>query len=520
MGEKAALFLVPGIGVRMMNGGNLFNQTFTPNFDALFASSSSSLLYPKGDEPVSAYRNTFMLGNGRNYFLPSEQIDKAIKDGTFYTSFSLIRAIERALKRKKKVHVLFLLSNGASYASFSHLVAFLKMAKLYDLKENQLYVHVILDGGENQTISASSYIDVLKDRLRKEHMGYLVSMVGRAYAFDRRYRFSLLEKTYESLVENKGNSYIDEQDYLHSEYEKMLYKTGQVSDAYVSPAYLRGFDSRIEEDDSLIFLNYNPEFSVELATLLTNPAYYEHPKVNKDGSYLFKPYSPKVKRKNLTAVTLFPYGPSVLARSAFVPLDAPKGLLRALLDQGKKVLCVGEETKYPELMRAFNGGKDIVDPNYLQVTVPTKKAKYFHDIPEMSDELISERCREEVNKKDYDFVLVCYTNVAGMSALIKRPLEISKAISAVDKELGTMMKFFKEKGYRILFTSPYGRSEARTEYGVPYPDSPVPFISEGVLPHLYAKGNLTDFAPSVLYLMGCRIPSGTEGSPLYRTEEK
>ena len=40
-------------------------------------------------------------------------------------------------------------------------------------------------------------------------------------------------------------------------------------------------------------------------------------------------------------------------------------------DIRKKILCVGEETKYPELMRAFNGGKDIVDPNYLQVTVPT-----------------------------------------------------------------------------------------------------------------------------------------------------
>lgn len=519
MTEKAALFLIPGIGVRMMNEGNLFNQTFTPNFDALFASSTFSRLAVKGDEPVSAHKNAYMLGTGRTYYSPSEQIDRAIKDGTFYTSFSLIRAIERARKRKKKVHVLFLLSNTGTYASFSHLIAFLKMAKLYDLKENQLYVHVILDGGKDQTISASSFIDVLKERLRKEHMGLLVSMAGRAYAFDRRYRFDVLEKTYESLVENKGNSYIDEQDYLHSEYEKMLYGSGQVSDAYVAPAYLRGFDSRINEDDSLVFLNYNPEFSVELATLLTNPAYYEHPKTNRDGSYLFRPYSPKTKLKNLTAVTLFPYGPSVLARSAFVPEEPPPGLVSTLLSQGRSVLSVGEEMKFPELMRTFNGGKDIVHENYLQVSVPTKKAKYFKDIPEMSVEEVSERCKEETVKKDYSFVVVCYTNVAVMSAL-KRPLEISKAISAVDRELGKMVPFFKERGYRVLFLSPYGRSESRPPNGTPYPDSPLPFLSSGELPHLYSEGNLTDFAPSVLYLMGCKIPPGMEGTSLYRPEEK
>lgn len=439
------------------------------------------------------------LGAGRVVYQELTKINKSIREGDFFKNTKFLEAINHARINNSALHLMGLVSEGGVHSSMDHIFALIKLAADEGLKK--VYVHAFLDGRDTLPRSACKYIEQVEEELKKYGLPPVATVCGRYYAMDRDNRWDRVEKAYDCLLIGTDHCAQTALDGI-----KNAYSNGD-NDEFVLPTVVCGNDSRIKDDDSIIFFNFRPDRAREITKAINFPD--------------FKGFERKVVRKNLCYVTMTQYDETFTYPIAFPPQRLVNILGDVLDENGIKQLRTAETEKYAHVTFFFNGG--VEEPKKLEtrVLVSSPKVATYDMQPEMSAFEVCEKVVGAIKNPEYGFVLVNFANpdMVGHTGVLEAA---ARACKTVDECVGQIAEVAKEMGVTMLITADHGNAELMAdEHGAvqtAHTTNEVPFIVVNAVKNIELRegGALCDVAPTILKLLGLKQPEEMTGISLIK----
>lgn len=430
------------------------------------------------------------LGAGRIVHQDLSRINNAIKKGTFFENKEFLAAIEHVKKNDSALHIYGLISTGGVHSSLDHVMALIKLAADKGLKK--VYVHAFLDGRDTPPQSACTFLEKVEDELKKYNLPPIATVIGRYYIMDRDNRWERVEKGYNALLLGEGEHAKTACDAV-----KQSYARGD-NDEFVLPTVIGGEESRIHDNDAIIFFNYRPDRAREITKAINFEKF--------DG------FERKAVRKNIYYVCMTQYDETFTYPVAFGK-ELMKNILGDVLEaNGVKQFRTAETEKYAHVTFFFNGGVEEPQPHETRVLVPSPKVATYDMQPEMSAPQVCEKVLGAIDDPEYGFILVNFANpdMVGHTGVIEAA---TKACHVVDECVGKIADACKKHGITMILTADHGNSEVmvNAETGKPqtaHTTNEVPFVIINGDPDIELKegGALCNVAPTVLQLMGIPKP--------------
>ena len=440
------------------------------------------------------------LGAGRIVYQDLSKINNAIKDGSFFKNERFLAAIEHAKKNNSSLHLYGLVSTGGVHSSLDHLLALIKMAA--DNGLTKVYVHAFLDGRDTPPASACEYVQTVEDELKKYNLPPVATVIGRYYIMDRDNRWERVEKGYNALLLGEGEHAASAVEGIKASYAK-----GE-TDEFVLPTVIGGEESRIHDNDSIIFFNYRPDRAREITKAMNFADF--------DG------FNRKKVLKNILYTTMTSYEATFTFPVAF-PKEKLVNILGDVLEaNGINQFRTAETEKYAHVTFFFNGGIDKPQPHEDRVLVASPKVATYDMQPEMSAPEVCENVLKAIDNPKYQFILVNFANpdMVGHTGVVEAA---TKACKVVDECVGKIANACKQKGIVMLLTADHGNAEVMVdeETGKPqtaHTTNDVPFVLINAPAELNLRegGALCDVAPTVLQLLEIEQPKEMSGKSLIR----
>ena len=506
--KPVALIVMDGYGIRNEEKGNAILQAKTPNLDRFrtvypntaLGASGMSVGLPDGQMGNSEVGH-LNLGAGRIVYQELTRVTKEIQEGTFFENETFLAAIAHAKKHNSALHLYGLVSDGGVHSHIQHLFALLKLAKMQSF--DRVYVHAFLDGRDVAPDSAVQYIQQLQDKIVELGIGKIATVQGRYYAMDRDKRWERTEKSYRAMVYGDGPRYTDPVHAVKESYEKSIF------DEFVMPTVIVQEDgtpvAQIQDQDSIIFFNFRPDRAIQLSQVFTNEE--------------FKGFDRGEKRpKDLFYVCLTKFSESVDGYVAYKPTNLDNTLGEVLANNNMKQLRIAETEKYPHVTFFFRGGREAEFPGETRILINSPKVATYDLQPEMSIYEVTDAVIGEVEKDNFDAIILNYANcdMVGHTGMMEPTI---RAVEAVDECIGRVVDAITAKGGVALITADHGNADDLiTAQGNPitsHSTNPVPFIltMEGVT--LREGGVLADLSPTILKILGIEQPKEMTGTPLF-----
>ena len=430
------------------------------------------------------------LGAGRIVYQDLSKINNAIKDGSFFKNERFLDAISHVKKNNSALHIYGLVSTGGVHSSLDHLLALIKMASENGL--SRVYVHAFLDGRDTPPASACEYLQIVENELKKYNLPKIATVIGRYYIMDRDNRWERVEKGYNALLLGEGNKADSAVEGVKKSYEQ------GITDEFVLPIVVGGDESRIHDNDAIIFFNYRPDRAREISKAINFAD--------------FTGFNRRKVLKNILYTTMTSYDVTFTFPVAF-PKEKLVNILGDVLEaNGINQFRTAETEKYAHVTFFFNGGIDEPQPHETRVLVPSPKVATYDMQPEMSAPEVCENVLKAVNDPKYQFILVNFANpdMVGHTGVVEAA---TKACHVVDECVGKIADECKKNGVIMLLTADHGNSETMVneQTGKPHTahtTNPVPFVLINAPKDLELRdtGALCDIAPTVLQLLGIEQP--------------
>ena len=259
--------ILDGFGIRESSDFNAVKTAKTPNIDKLLASSPKCQLsasgldvgLPKGQMGNSEVGHT-NIGAGRVVYQDLTKIDRAIEDGSFFENPVLKETVKELKIHGGTLHLMGLVSPGGVHSSMEHLYALLEFGKRNKL---EVVVHCFLDGRDTPPQSAINYVRELDEKMKKEGLGEIATVMGRFYAMDRDNRWERVEQAYDALTMGFGLRAETPVDAILNSYARGEY------DEFVRPTIIMnesGFPKGVMRDeDAVIFFNFRADRAREIS---------------------------------------------------------------------------------------------------------------------------------------------------------------------------------------------------------------------------------------------------------------
>lgn len=430
------------------------------------------------------------LGAGRIVYQDLSKINNAIKDGSFFENEKFLEAINHAKKNDSALHIYGLVSTGGVHSSLDHLLALIQLAAKQGL--TKVYVHAFLDGRDTPPSSACEYLEVVEKELAKLNLPPVATVIGRYYIMDRDNRWERVEKGYNALLLGEGEKAASAIEGVKKSYEK-----GE-TDEFVLPTVIGGEESRIHDNDAIIFFNYRPDRAREITKAINFADF--------DG------FNRKKVLKNIYYCTMTSYEATFTFPVAFPKTKLTNILGDVLEANGVNQFRTAETEKYAHVTFFFNGGIDEPQPHETRKLVASPKVATYDLQPEMSAPEVCENVLAAIENKDYGFILVNFANpdMVGHTGVIEAA---TKACKVVDECVGKIADKCKEYGVTMLLTADHGNAETMVDESTGKPQTAhttneVPFVVINAQKPIELKedGALCNVAPTVLELMGIDTP--------------
>ena len=444
------------------------------------------------------------LGAGRIVYQDLSKINNAIKDGSFFKNERFLNAIEHAKKNNSALHIYGLVSTGGVHSSLDHLLALIKMAS--DNGLTKVYVHAFLDGRDTPPASACEYVETVENELKKYNLPPVATVIGRYYIMDRDNRWDRVEKGYNALLLGEGEHASTAVEGIKASYAK-----GE-TDEFVLPTVIGGEESRIHDNDSIIFFNYRPDRAREITKAINFADF--------DG------FNRKKVLKNILYTTMTSYEVTFTFPVAF-PKEKLVNILGDVLEaNGINQFRTAETEKYAHVTFFFNGGIDEPQAHETRVLVASPKVATYDMQPEMSAPEVCENVLKAIDDTKYQFILVNFANpdMVGHTGVVEAA---TKACKVVDECVGRIADACKKNGIVMLLTADHGNAEVMVdeETGKPqtaHTTNDVPFVLINAPEEMELRegGALCDVAPTVLQILGIEQPKEMTGKSLIKTGVK
>ena len=501
------LIILDGFGHREAKEDNAIANASTPTWDRLWSQRPHSLISGSGLDvglPDGQMGNSevghMSLGAGRIIYQQITRIDKAIEDGEFFSNPALCQAIDSAQAHAGAVHIFGLLSPGGVHSHENHIIAAMKLAA--QRGATKIYLHAFLDGRDTPPRSAKASLQAVEAAFTELGKGQVASVVGRYYAMDRDQRWDRVEQAYTLITEGKGK-------YTASsslEALEQAYRRDE-NDEFVAPtAISTGEPIRVEDGDSIIFMNFRADRAREITQCFVDPDFHG-----------FERQRP-LKLANFTSAT--EYAKSLPTEIAF-PSESLSNVLGAYLaDLGKTQLRIAETEKYAHVTFFFSGGQETLFDGEKRELIPSPDVATYDLQPEMSAPEVTAKLCEAIRSKQFDLIVCNYANgdMVGHTGNYQAAI---KAVEALDQSLAQVEQALAEVGGQALITADHGNCEQMLDYDsgqlhTQHTTEHVPLVYIGPknIKFKQTEGRLADIAPSLLNLMELDIPAEMTGQCL------
>ena len=501
MKTPTTLIIMDGFALGEDIPGNAVQAANTPQLDYLFSqypfcqleASGLDVGLPEGQMGNSEVGHT-NIGAGRVVFQDLPRISRAIEDGSFFENPAYLAAIRACKESGGALHLMGLLSDGGVHSHIDHLFALLELAKRQEVP--QVYVHAFLDGRDVSPTSGLGFVQQLQDKMRELGVGQIADLSGRYYAMDRDSRWERLQRAYDALAGGSASFAEDPCQAVQASYD------AGVTDEFFEPVVCAK-GGRIEEGDSVIFLNFRPDRAREMTRALVDPNFGE------------------IKRKRgflpVHYVCTTEYDASMPNVSVAFPHEKLENIFGEYLSKlGMTQLRIAETEKYAHVTFFFNGGQESVFPGEDRCLIPSPKVATYDLKPEMSAPAITEEAIRRIESGKYDVIILNFANcdMVGHTGVFDAAVA---AVETVDTCVAQVVKATTDLGGVALITADHGNAEQMLdENGQPFTahtTNPVPFCIVGAAVRL-RDGRLADIAPTMLDLMGLNQPQEMDGKTL------
>ena len=504
MDKRVLLMILDGWGLATNTAVSAIDQAKTPFIDSLYTQYSHSKLEASGlavGLPAGQMGNSEVghmnIGAGRVVYQDLVKVNKEVDENTVADNPRLKEAIAYAKQHDKKIHFLGLLSDGGVHSHINHLKAMLTIVHEQGL--NDVFVHGFTDGRDTDPKGGLNYLADLQAHMSKS-TGKVASIIGRYYAMDRDNRWERIKLAYDAMVHGSG--------VLSENISASIAKSYQVgiTDEFINPIIHaeNGVPlATIEEDDVVIYFNFRTDRGREITQALTQRDFPDQ----------------EMKALRLHFVTLTNYDDSFSGVKVMFDKDNLKNTLgEVLADAGKKQIRIAETEKYPHVTFFFSGGREVPFKDEKRILCPSPKVATYDLQPEMSANDIKEAIIEELNLNEVDFVCLNFANsdMVGHTGVFEAAVKACETVDACAKEV---IEVALKNNYTTIVIADHGNSDMMIN-----PDgSPNTAHTTNLVPCILVDkelkptmkdGKLGDLAPTILNLMGLKIPEQMSGDIL------
>lgn len=435
------------------------------------------------------------IGAGRIVLQEFERINVAIEKGELNENKNLQDAFDYAVKNNKPVHLIGLVSDGGVHSHTKHCVALCEAAKARGIKN--IFVHAFTDGRDTDPKSGLGYLKNLDAQL-KISGGEIASVCGRYYAMDRDNRWERVKLAYDLLVNGKGENTKNILDAVKDSYWE------KVTDEFIKPIVKTDENGNavatINDGDVVICFNFRTDRCREITKALSQQDFPEQ----------------GMKKLNLHYLTMTIYDHSfVNVKNIFTNYDLPMTIGEVLEKYNKTQIRIAETEKYPHVTFFFSGGREKPFVGETRMMIPSPKVATYDLQPQMSAIEMKDAIVPKIKSKEADFICLNFANadMVGHTGIFPA---VVKAVETVDSCMKEVVTASLENDYAVFLTADHGNADYLiNEDGSPntaHTKNPVPlFLLEKENHFQLRDGKLGDIAPSILQLMGIKIPAEMTG---------
>jgi len=502
--KKTLLIIMDGWGEGDKSKSDVIANANIPFIKSLYNSAAVCHLHTSGEDvglPEGQMGNSEVghlnIGAGRIVYQDYVRINIACKNNSIASNEVLVNAFKYAKENNKAVHFLGLVSDGGVHSSTKHLMKMCDIAKEWDLKK--VFIHICTDGRDTDPRSGVGYVSELQDHL-KNSAGQIASLVGRYYTMDRDKRWERVKVGYDLMTEGKGKPATDILQAMQESYDN------GVTDEFIKPIIMVNDCgtpiATIKEGDVFICFNFRTDRLREITTALTQKDMPEN----------------GMKTIPLQYVTLTRYDESFRNVHIMYDKDDLANTMGEIISNaGKTQLRIAETEKYPHVTFFFSGGREDIFKGENRVMIPSPKVATYDLKPSMSAFEVKDAVIKEIQNNTQDFICLNFANadMVGHTGIYEAILE---ALNTVDTCVKEVSEAALAKGYSILITADHGNADcAINADGSPntaHTTNPVPCF---LIDKDYKKirdGKLSDIAPTLLTIMGLKIPVEMTGEIL------
>jgi 2,3-bisphosphoglycerate-independent phosphoglycerate mutase len=509
------LAILDGWGVGAPTPTNAVFVADTPNMDRLSSEFPQTTLVahngmvglPEGQMGNSEVGH-LNIGAGRGVYQDYTRINRAIDLGEFAANSVFNEVMDRVRAAGSRLHLCGLVSDGGVHSHLRHLVALIELAKT---KGIEVIVHCFMDGRDTPPASGLGFMEELIASMDRIDCGQVGTVSGRYWAMDRDKRWDRVQKAWDAMVCGQGPTASDAAACVRTAYDR-----GE-TDEFITPTVLVNSDGvpvgRIEDNDAVLFFNFRADRVRELCHAF--------------GDTDFKGFSLACRPNLLVLATMTEYEADFTFPMAFPPVSLTRILGEEVSRHGRRQLRIAETEKYAHVTYFFNGGNEIPYEGEDRILINSPRDVATYDFkPEMSavevtDSLLRALVEKEAAGTPYDLVILNFANgdMVGHTGVIAAAVS---ACETVDRCIGRIERFVRERGGIMLITADHGNAEQMVdpETGGPYTAhtlNPVPciLVADGFKGRVLRDGGaLKDIAPTLLTLMGLPVPAEMDGESL------
>ncbi|MBQ8374388.1 MAG: 2,3-bisphosphoglycerate-independent phosphoglycerate mutase [Clostridia bacterium] len=516
-----AIIIMDGYGINHSTVGNAIVADGSKNVTALakefpstqIGASGMSVGLPDGQMGNSEVGH-LNIGAGRIVYQDLTKITKDIRNGEFFKNEQLLKAMNAAKANGKKLHLYGLVSTGGVHSHLEHLFALVEMAKQNGLEN--VYIHAFTDGRDVAPTSGAGFLKELQTKLDELGFGKIASVAGRYYAMDRDNNWDREEKAYDMLTLGTGVQFEGSAEAAAN----ASYANG-VTDEFILPTNLTENGkpvALIEKGDSIICFNFRPDRARQISRMFSQEKF---PFVDeKTGKTLG--FERKTGFLAPTYVGFAVYDSSFEnVGVAFPPDEITNTLPQYISSLGLKQLHIAETEKYAHVTFFFNAKLEAPVEGETRIVIPSPKVATYDLQPEMSAYPVTDKVLEELDKGEYDVVILNFANcdMVGHTGVMEAAV---KAVNAVDECVKKVTDKILSMGGSALITADHGNADqmiaddGATAF-TQHTTNPVPVIlvsEEYKNVKLRDGGVLADLAPTLLDMMKLPQPKEMTGVSL------
>jgi 2,3-bisphosphoglycerate-independent phosphoglycerate mutase len=500
-----ALIILDGWGHGEKSEFNAIANANTPTWDSLLQTYPNALIKTSGNAvglPEGQMGNSEVghmnLGAGRIVYQNFTRINKDVADGEFFNNDVLCKAIDKAKANGGAVHLAGLLSPGGVHSHEEQIFAACEMAVKRGI--TKLYVHGILDGRDMPPRSAEPSITGLQAKLDELGTGSIATLTGRYYAMDRDNRWERIEPAYVAMTEAKAE--------FHAESGvaalEAAYARGE-NDEFVGATVI-GEGGKVEDGDSIIFMNFRPDRAREITRAFVEPE--------------FSGFERNVTPKLADYVMLTEYAADIPASCAYPPAKLVNGIGEYVSDLGLTQLRIAETEKYAHVTFFFSGGREDLYPGEERILVPSPDVATYDLQPEMNAPELTDKLVAAIKSGKHDLIVCNYANgdMVGHTGVYSAAV---KAAECIDECLKRITDAILEVNGECLITADHGNAEQMMN---PETGGPLTSHTTGPVDLVYVHanndgrtinpGSLCDVSPTLLSIMNLEQPAEMSGASL------